>query len=274
MGAINGAKYLGSNQVLLPADVFGYPKVVTIREAERRNFWSEAESKISRSGHPKGVKNFSGRAYNAKDIKRLFGGVNEALNRAIANTAYHGMQAIGREMLSRVVNNRGAFNNYTGNLLNAYQASIIFGRQIMTVVYNDAPKNKVMYTKNGKRYALLQKPLRHNVTRKKREREGHIGKRISNRRYIRTYELNDGYRQFGIKGGAFGYSQKGAGGGRVQSGIVIENTAPYADMVNRRYRVLNQASVGLGMNRWGRQYSKLFAVASKKELVAAGFKIK
>lgn len=271
MGAINGAKYVGINKIELPSG-----EEVTIREAERRNFWSEAERKISRSGHPKGVKNFSGRAYNAKDIKRLFGGVNKALNRAIANTAYHGMQAIGKEMLSRVVNNRGAFNNYTGNLLNAYQASIIYGRQIMTVVYNDAPRNKVMYTRNGKRYALLQKPPRHSVTRKKRVRLESIGKgkRIRNRRYLRTYELNDGYRQFGTKGGAFGYSQKGAGGGRVQSGIVIENTAPYAEMVNRRYRVLNQASVGLGMNRWGRQYSRLFAVASKKELVAAGFKIK
>ena len=79
------------------------------------------------------------------------------------------------------------------------------------------------------------------------------------RRYLKSYELNNGYRKYGLNSGA-----------EIVTGVVIENTAPYAEMVNRRYRVLQQSSARKGMTRWKKQYSKLVLVAARKEFKAAG----
>lgn len=272
---LNGAVYLpGRNAVRLPAEVYGYVKEVTISEAIKRGYYTEAEHVIRRLGRPKGAKSFQGRAYNQKDIKRLFEGFSEVFSVSIASTQTVAMQAIAKEMLSTVVEHRGKFNNYTGNLMNAYMATTVYGQKTMSHIFYDHPKNKILRTKNGKRYAMLQEPPGHTLTRKKRMRVERIGNKINRRRrYLRPYELNEGYRQFGFSGTSVAYMQRGTGSGLARSGIIIENTAPYADMVNRRYRVLEQASVKNGMNRWGKQFSKLVVVATNRMLKAYGLNI-
>lgn len=256
MGVINGAKYVGRDQVKIPGG-----SIITIRQAERAGFWTEEERAIHRSGRPKGVKNFSGRPLNAKDIKRIFGVINKATERAIYEGGYRGMFALGKELLSVVTNDR-KFNSYTGNLMDAYQATIVTGGKPIKKIFYEAKKNKVLRTKNGKRYAMLQEPAKHTEFGKIREnRKGEKwGKKIwRKRRYLKSYELNNGYRKYGLNSG-----------GGIVSGIVIENTAPYAEMVNRRYRVLQQSSATNGMTRWKRQYSKLVLIAARKEFKAAG----
>lgn len=257
MGAINGAKYVGINQVKIPGG-----DIITIRQAESAGFWTEEERAIQRSGRPKGVKNFSGRPLNAKDLKRIFGVIDEATKRAIYEGGYRGMFALGKELLSNVTFQR-KFNSYTGNLMDAYQATIVTqGKPIKKIFLDDVKKNEVLRTKNGKRYAMLQEPAKHTRFGKIREnRKGEkLGKKIwRKRRYLRSYELNNGYRKYGLNSGS-----------EIVSGIVIENTAPYAEMVNRRYRVLQQSSARKGMTRWRKQYSKLVLVAARKEFKAAG----
>lgn len=280
MGAINGARYLGLNEVELPAEVYGYIKRVSIREAERRGYWSEAEALVKSLGHPKGMKNFSGRAYNEKDIERLFLGLGAIHARSVAAAHYVSVSVIAGDFLKKVVKSRGKFNNYTGNLMNAYSATAIYGRKLIDTMYYDYQKNKVLRSKTGKRYAELQQPPNHPLSRKKRNKRNFVGRKIRKIRYLRNFELNDGYRKWSMSGGSkgskvsVGYSQQGAGGGKLQSAIVIENTAPYADMVNRRYRVLQNSSAKIGMNRWGSQYSKLMRIAPIDALRKAGFKVK
>ena len=257
MGVINGAKYVGRNQIKIPGG-----DIITIRQAESAGFWTEEERAIQRSGRPKGVKNFSGRPLNAKDLKRIFGVIDEATKRAIYEGGYRGMFALGKELLSNVTSQR-KFNSYTGNLMDAYQATIVTqGKPIKKIFLDDVKKNKVLPTKNGKRYAMLQEPAKHTRFGKIREnRKGEKwGKKIwRKRRYLRSYELNNGYRKYGLNSRS-----------EIVSGIVIENTAPYAEMVNRRYRVLQQSSARKGMTRWRKQYSKLVLVAARKEFKAAG----
>ena len=256
MGVINGAKYVGINQIKIPGG-----NVITIRQAEKAGFWAEEERAIHKSGRPKGVKNFSGRPLNAKDIKRIFGVINKATELAIYEGGYRGMFALGKELLSVVTNHR-KFNSYTGNLMDAYQATIVTGGKPIKKIFYEAKKNKVLRTKNGKRYAMLQEPAKHTKFGKIREnRKGEKwGKKIwRKRRYLKSYELNNGYRKYGLNSG-----------GGIVSGIVIENTAPYAEMVNRRYRVLQQSSATNGMTRRKRQYSKLILIAARKEFKAAG----
>lgn len=257
MGVINGAKYVGRDQIRIPGG-----DIITIRQAEKVGFWTEEERAIHKSGRPKGVKNFSGRPLNAKDIKYLFNGIDKATKRAIAEGGYRGMFALGKELLSTVTRQR-KFNSYTGNLMDAYQATIVTQGLPIKKIFYEANKNKVLRTKNGKRYAMLQEPAKHTRFGKIREnRKGEKwGKKINRkRRYLKSYELNNGYRKYGMNTPMNG----------IVSGVVIENTAPYAEMVNRRYRVLQQSSAINGMIRWKRQFSKLILVATRKEFKAAG----
>ena len=134
MGVINGAKYVGINQIKIPGG-----NVITIRQAEKAGFWAEEERAIHKSGRPKGVKNFSGRALNAKDIKRIFGVINKATELAIYEGGYRGMFALGKELLSVVTNHR-KFNSYTGNLMDAYQATIVTGGKPIKKIKYGEPK--------------------------------------------------------------------------------------------------------------------------------------
>ena len=68
--------------------------------------------------------------------------------------------------------------------------------------------------------------------------------------------------------------QKGGGGGTIRSGIVMENTAPYADAVNMRYTVLNHSTSRRIARIYGGKGANLARILTKRALKEAGFNVK
>ena len=290
MPAINGAKYLGSNDVLLPKDydLGDYSgRIVSIRQAEKLGYWSEAIQKI-KSGRPSGVKNFVGRAYNANDIRRIFGRIDLSVVRAAARAAAVSREAIAKEMLGRVVANH-EFNSYTGNLLGSYMATIVSGRKVTARLVNYVERNTVHHGPKGGRYAtLMGRPKRGGVkpfvfkSKKKNKRykpnPKHLTRNGNYIRYLKKYEKDVGYERnslvsanHNISVGQFNNQDL-----RLQSAIIIENTAPYSSAVQHRVgnRVIQGAMTKMPINSWKNKTAQLVRVATIKAIKESGIKIR
>lgn len=184
------------------------------------------------------------------------------------------------------------FNMYSGNLHNSYQASVFTNGQLTKIVTPNPPKTGSMdYGPKGARYFLLQGKPRHPIHPKS----------AKNKRYPKKSEKNPsdiGYRDIGFVNQRFKIKGKGSksrsgramiGGWQdtsasrnspasrnnlIRSGIVIENTAPYADAVNLRYRVLKFAQARNIASKYDAKGHSLIRVATQKVIKAAGFSIK
>ena len=262
--------------------------------------WTEAESKIrsTRTGRPVGTKNYRGRSYGPNDIRRIFGRIDLQIKRGAALGISVTKEAIAEQMLS-VVSAQSKFNSYTGNLNDSYVATIVTNRKISGLVYYQARKNSVRYGKHGGRYAELQSPPKHRnfagfILRSKGGRkngkryksvEYKGGKRLMMKngkiiRYLHKWEKegNNPYRSgaLGPKGGNFNIGYLNRDSGKIQSGIVIENTAPYSGAVQHRgYNVMKGAAERVAHGgRWGYHATKLVRVAAIKALKDAGIEVR
>lgn len=156
---------------------------------------------------------------------------------------------VARRLLKNTYKSRGNFNTYTGNLERAYKATIVRARNIVDTVYLDkTPKgNEVVSSERlGRNIVWLYKQrhplgtIRQNSYRRwKKKRAGRLANDRYKRqpyRYFKTWENKSGYRSRGIASAGrtrmsgFGYFTQGKTA-RVQSGILIENSAPYAAAV-------------------------------------------
>lgn len=233
-------------------------------------------------GRPKGSKNYKGRLYNEKDIKRLFNNVQAAVVGATIAARSATMDGMADDLLKQEVS-KAQYDEYTGNLTGSYNATIVQKRRIVYIKsfakfvdYNRIARHKgpkggvYVFRRHSKHHGPAQRrsPNRLNVKNKKK---GTIEKKDV--RYIRSWESERyGYNPMLAYRGMYLYPGRLQGGdGRMQSGIIINNSAPYASAVHRRNgrRVLNNGSVMKVASKWNQKGVGLFRVASKSILQRA-----
>lgn len=154
-------------------------------------------------------------------------------------------EEMAERMLKQAYNSRGKYNIYSGNLDKAYQATIVQGRKIMQVINLGKVLGKEYGNKfhdssrKGRRIVDLLEE-RHPL-RKIRRKNGKMYGR-PRYRYKKRWERERGYDNTGIGAGrstisGFGYAAGSSN--RIQSGIILENMAPYAGAVQAKgYDVL------------------------------------
>lgn len=169
-------------------------------------------------------------------------------------------EASAKELLARVYAQRGKYNTYTGNLERAYMATVVSGRKAKKTYYlEETPKGfPPMQSKRSGRLIVYMYKMGHepnalieNIYKSYRGGRKKTLKRDDRRRYKRQpyryfkpWERKDGYRMKSIlagrKGNVSGFGlMAGDKHNRVQSGIIIENTAPYAGAVQAKgYQVM------------------------------------
>lgn len=233
-------------------------------------------------GRPKGSKNYKGRLYNEKDIKRLFNNVQAAVVGAAIVARSATMDGVADDLLKQEVS-KAQYDEYTGNLTGSYSAIVVQKRRIVYIKsfakfvdYNRIARHKgpkggiYVFRRNSKHHspASRRSPNRLNVKNKKK---GTIEKKDV--RYIKNWESERyGYNPMLAYRGMYLYPGRLQGGdGRMQSGVIINNSAPYASAVHRRNgrRVLNNGSVMNVASKWNQKGVGLFRVASKSILQRA-----
>lgn len=233
-------------------------------------------------GRPKGSKNYKGRSYNEKDIKRLFNNVQAAVigSAIVAKSAT--MDGIADELLKQEVS-KAQYDEYTGNLTGSYTATIVQKRRIVYVKsfakfvdYNriarhTGPKGGIYVLRRHSKHhgpARRSKPNRLNI---KNKRKNTIEKRDV--RYIKSGESDRyGYNpMLAYRGMYLSPGRLQGGDGRIQSGVIVTNSAPYASAVHRTRgrRVLNNSKPASVASKWNPKGVGLFRVASKSILERA-----
>lgn len=238
-------------------------------------------------------------AANIEDTKRFLDGVSACAAKALL-TAHITSENRAAQAALKSVMREAEFNEYTGNLYNSYRATIVSNGEVVDYIYPDKPHmGKVHHTRKTKkgrginRYSPIMKrrhpvPLREPRLVLNVKRRNNMPKGLNNRkivRYLKRYEKNPsekGYNELGVKtpgGGAklrIGYLQPGAGGGIIRSGVILENTAPYADAVHVRHNVLKKSLAKRVYNKEyaGGKGANLLRVLTKRTLKEAGYDIK
>lgn len=263
------------------------------RQLERylSDFKSQSQATGAKRGRPIGSKNYRGRHFNEKDIKRTFGAVKAAISGANISSNLRTLEEIGPEMFNRLLNNKRLYNEYTGNLSKSYVMTVVRGRRVVASVDNrNAGGSNVEIGPRGGRFAELSERRHKPAVFRFKKRGGKKYKTPKNMlrpekhdkivRYLRPVERKGGYMHKRI---AYGQENYIGGFGRIagdslnrkQSGIIIENVAPYADFVNKRgYKVLAQGIQRRYRSRWSSRYNQLYRVATRQMLLKAGFKLR
>ena len=272
----------------------------TISGYSREQLMSETK-RLLRSGNfgrPRGTKNYAGRHMEARDIQRMFGSVlnkaSVAVNGAAAAAHVESMSEIAEALINRVSglsSQRKNFNSYTGTLANSFVASVINDRGVKLRVRPSIKRQKgsVRTTERGARYAELVEQ-HHPVAgfiymNKKSGKKYKHGVKLLKKngaiiRYLRKYEKESGYDYNATVGGRkwtrlnLGSNQERSKTG-FHSVIALENTAPYADAVQRAgYKVLVNASAQEVIGDITQKQRSLIQVVTKRMLKEAGFIIK
>lgn len=242
------------------------------------------------TGRPKGSKDFSrrDRLYTAKEARQLFQNIKKGFVVSGSIAQQLGSQNIAGAILQRV-HDASKFNIYSGNLSYAYRAIIVTGRKARQVVYiSDIDRiqrgNVDENTETGARSATLQKQ-RH-IIRAGRSSSAKRNKfreyvKPKNKRYLKRWEQSNGYVGRGIHSlnkkqtFSFGYIKDGkATGFKTQSAIIIENIAPYADMVQRRYNTVLARGISAKTGGYGAKLKGLYRIVTIDVLRIAGFNVK
>ena len=197
-----------------------------------------------------------------------------------------------KKLLANVYNQRGKYNTYTGNLERAYMATVVSGRKAKKTYYlDDTPQGfPPIQSKRSSRLIVYLYKMSHeptavieNIYKQYKGGRRLTPKRDNRRRYKRTpyryfkkWERKDGYRMKSILAGRGGHvSGFGRMAGdklnRVQSGIIIENTAPYAGAVQAKgYHVLPTNAVLRSYSvREGHRQQQMAMILTKNMLHAA-----
>ena len=245
-----------------------------------------------KTGRPKGIKDFSrrNRLYTIKEFRELTDSIDKGLkiSGSIANQL--ASQNIAGAILQKV-HRAAKFNIYSGNLSYAYRAVIVTGRKARQEVYisdiDGVDRGNVeTNSKTGSRSATLQNQ-RHFIRAgksklfKRNKRGWRYVRSVRNRRYLKRWEKTNGYIGRGIHSTrkkqtfSFGSIKNGkATGFKTQSGIIIENIAPYADIVQRRYNTVLAKGVAAKTGGYGAKLKGLYRVVSIDVLRQVGFNIK
>lgn len=242
------------------------------------------------------------RAYTEKEVKKIGDAIYVATTTGAIVAHKRTLDQIAEELLKQTLFS-AEFNEYTGNLYNSYQTTVISNGKV-TNVYRPKPhtgyvmqggrrKRGVWIKKGNSRWSPLMKE-RHRIKVKSqgprlpgmgnKSRKSGDGIRI---RFLKSYEKNPtatGYSDLGMQksigNGArnpqfrIGRMQQGGGDGLVRSGIVVENTAPYADAVNLRYNVLKHSTERRVHSKYGGKGANLVRIMTKRMLKDAGFNVK
>lgn len=228
-------------------------------------------------GRPKGSKNYVGRPYNEKDIKRLFGHISAAYSGAIIMAKAITMDELAQDMLERTIQS-AVYDEYTGNLSASYSAVVIAKRKIVrTLVYRDKVTfGTVHHGKRGGRYVKKRRVTYHGMATSVMDKS-----KNEKIRYLRKWEIEQG--GYGPKfnrnrsKASFNAGYLNRGSGRMQSGVMITNDAPYASAVHRvpnRKVLSNSTAIPAIKGKWGSRYESLVRVASSSILKKAGFRIR
>lgn len=176
---------------------------------------------------------------------------------------------VAQDVLRRVVNSQGKYNIYSGNLSNAYHALIIQGRRVVKVVQRDQKTRGHRFEPQNGRLVVSMMRRRHKT------------KNRWTKRYVKPYEREEGYADvtsFGRGVINLGYmnsftetQSKNRHDGRVQSGVIVENSAPYAGAVQAAgYQVAPNAIYRSYQGKIGSKYKSILYVETKNMLKAAG----
>lgn len=228
-------------------------------------------------GRPKGSKNYRGRPFNEKDIKRLFGQISAAYSGAAIGAKAITMDGLAKDMLKHSIHD-AVYDEYTGNLSASYNAVIVEKRKIIrTLFYHEKIQfGAVKHGPRGGRYVKKRNVTFHRMATSVQD----FGKK-NKIRYLRKWEVESG--GYGPKfkrnrsKASFNAGYLNRGSGRTQSGIMIVNDAPYASAVHRvpNRRVLaNSTAIPAIKGKWGRKYESLVRVAPLSALKKAGFRIR
>ena len=215
-------------------------------------------------------RNWKGKEYSEKELKRELSKVQIAALGGAFSQHVAAMEEMSHDLLKNAIY-ASKFNEYTGNLANSYVATVVSNGKVVHQYHLNRPRGKIYHTKRGKRYSYLMSDI-HPRSPKDRTLNG------KDIRYLKKWETEkeDAYRSKSMlhsKGNfRIGYIQGGSGDGRVRSGIVIENTAPYASAVHRRYRVLANSTPRTVRGKWGGKYEGLVRVATLRTLRKIGIK--
>lgn len=244
----------------------------------RRSYSFKSTTPHSRRGRPRGT------VEAMEQLKNFLGNTFKAAAAAAMATNIRMTQEAGGMLLSRIYNRMNPkFNVYSGNLGRAYLATVIQGRNIVKrLKLSNAPKGNDFYTATNGHRAVELFEENHPIGKIRKKKATSRGARISaksNRvryRYKKRYEIEKGYTGnsalHGLsKASYFGYGSPTGADNRIQSGIVVENLAPYAGAVQAAgYPVIPG---GIGRSYMGKLHAKqeqLMATYTKRMLKGAG----
>ena len=199
-----------------------------------------------------GKRDNAGRKANkteAQKITDIFDSVRASVAGAANISQANVMEEVAKEMLKKVFDSKGKYNVFSGNLDNAYQATVVQGRRIVRILKKDPPTK-------GNPFEPAPRGRKKRV--KRLEKNHGYGYKY---RYKKHYERENGYDDTGVVAGMtrLGGFGRAAGDTTQQSGIIIENTAPYAGAVQAKgYTVL---PMGIERSYSGR------AAAKQKQLM-------
>lgn len=208
-----------------------------------------------------------------------------------------GLEKLAQPLVDEIAENEARYNDYTGNLVNSYSATVFVQRNPKKTVYHESGSRAVVHhTPNGAKWVYLtkerhglpsveeiQKTIQYSwgtreITYKNRNRHGRKSRK---KRYLKRWEKLTGYRRSVFKRSS--YSALGGGSAQAKNFIIVENQAPYADWVqrgvynplshrrNHRYNVLGNSIVM--RNKKGRM-TDMIRYATIEQLKKAGFKVK
>lgn len=230
-----------------------------------------------------GTKNFSVRVFSNPQLKSILYNIGETINKGASKS----LEDLAPRFLAYVAQTEPQFNDYTGNLLNAYTARLYVRRKYVKTFFHDTGRHGAVHRgPKGGRWVSLMPPARHKVRRKqllpesersaaRHRHEWGVGGE-PNKRYLKPWENPNGYRKnTGLRGSSF--SAASFGSAKAQNFLRISNQSPYAEMVqqgrggtHKHYRVLRGAAV----SKMSSQATELVKMVTLQELKKAGFKVK
>jgi hypothetical protein len=274
----------------------------------------------SRSGRPRGSKNFSVRSkyYPKKELLRITEDIKKGVRASGLISEQLASSNIAGAILQKI-HKDSKFNIYSGNLSHSYQAVIVTGRKARQIVsigeIDGIEPNNVDTSESGARYATLQLQ-RHYVRagkgpnlKVKRSKKGggysiqhvktidlvrgkfpfnellkrHKRKLVGARkkRYLKKWEKAEGYagnrihtvsnkRQFGF----YKLDKGKLTGGKIQSAIIVENIAPYAEMVHLRYGNVLRRGISAKTSQYNTKLKGMYSIITMDLLKKAGFTVK
>lgn len=232
-----------------------------------------------------GSKNYSAQPFTKSRLRGILFNMSTAVHKGAAKS----LEEIAPSFLAYVASTEPEFNDYTGNLANAYAATLFVRRKYVKTFYHDTGRHGVVHEgPRGGRWVALLPPARHKIKRKKllpiaerssvrHRHEWDKFAAVPVKRYLKRWERENGYsgKRTASRGGS--YSASRFGSPYAQNFLRIENHAPYAEMVqqgrgsvHKHYRVLR----GAALYKMTQSATALVKSVTLKELKAAGFKVK